>query len=506
MSDKNIHYEQKDDAYFEQRGLRKYAGVWSLWALGVGAVISGHYSGWNLGLASGGWGGMFLATVVIAMMYLGLTFCIAEMSPALPHTGAAYSFARTSMGPWGGFITGLFENVEYVLTPSVIVFFIGSYLTGIFETPTSFQPVWWIIGYIIFVSLNLRGVELSFKVTLGVTFSALAVLVIFWISAFSKIDFNAWALNIGEGGALLEDGNGPFLPMGISGALAALPFAVWLFLAIEQLPLAAEESVDPQRDMPKGIILGMITLIVSAFMILFLNPSLSGVGSHALGQSGEPLLDGFKAIFGTGTAKFLAFIAIIGLISSFHTIIFAQGRQIYSLSRAGYFPTFLSLTHGKHKTPHIAMIAGAIMGLVIMMTLFFGLGADKGSAIIGGTLLNMAVFGAMLSYIAQGVSFILLRKNHAHIDRPYRSPFGNTGAWVTIVIALVTIYYQLSDSTYRVGVIGVAIWFTVGILYFAVVGRHKLILSPEEEFALEAGEKDQAENESASQEEKGKEE
>ena len=63
-------------------------------------------------------------------MYLGLVFCIAEMSPALPHTGAAYSFARTAMGPWGGFITGLCENVEYVITPAVIVFFIGSYIGG----------------------------------------------------------------------------------------------------------------------------------------------------------------------------------------------------------------------------------------------------------------------------------------------------------------------------------------------------------------------------------------
>ena len=108
----SIHYRHEDASYFEKRGLRRHAGPWSLWALGVGAVISGHYSGWNLGLASGGWGGMLIATVLIAVMYLGLTFCIAEMSPALPHTGAAYSFARSSMGPWGGFITGLCENVE----------------------------------------------------------------------------------------------------------------------------------------------------------------------------------------------------------------------------------------------------------------------------------------------------------------------------------------------------------------------------------------------------------
>ena len=94
-------------------------GVWSLWALGVGAVISGQFSGWNLGFAVGGFGGLFWASIIIAAMYLGLIFCLAEMSPALPHTGGAYSFARSAMGPWGGFITGLAENIEYILTPAV---------------------------------------------------------------------------------------------------------------------------------------------------------------------------------------------------------------------------------------------------------------------------------------------------------------------------------------------------------------------------------------------------
>jgi ethanolamine permease len=150
--------------------------VWSLWALGVGAVISGHFSGWNFGLANG-WGSMLLATAIIAVMYLGLTFSLAEMSPALPHTGGAYSFARTAMGPWGGFLTGLSENVEYVLTPAVIVFFIGSYMGGIFETAPELQPLWWIGFYIVFVALNVVGVELSFKVTLAVTLLALSCLV-----------------------------------------------------------------------------------------------------------------------------------------------------------------------------------------------------------------------------------------------------------------------------------------------------------------------------------------
>lgn len=481
-----VSYEVVTVEYFDKRRLKRHARVWSLWALGVGAVISGHFSGWNLGLASGGWGGMLIAAILIAIMYLGLVFCIAEMSPALPHTGAAYSFARTAMGPWGGFITGLCENVEYVITPAVVVFFIGSYLGSIFGTPASFQPVYWIFCYAIFVGLNIAGVELSFRVTLVVTVAALACLVAFWVSAIPNMNFSRWALNVAADGSELPNGGGPLLPMGIWGGLAAMPFAVWLFLAIEQLPLAAEESVDPKTDMPRGIIAGMLTLIVSAFMILWLNASVAN-GTFALGKSGEPLLDGFKAIYGEGIAKVLALVAVVGLIASFHTIIYAKGRQIYSLSRAGYFPRALSVTHATYRTPHFAMIAGALVALCIMLAIWFALGAEQGTAVIGGTLLNMAVFGAMISYVMQALSFIMLRVKLPGIERPYRSPFGIPGAVLTIVIALATIAFQLVDPVYRQGVIGVAVWFAVGMIYFALIGRHKLVLSPEEEFAMGKG-------------------
>ena len=192
-----VSYHTPGKDYFEKRELRRHAGVFALWALGVGAVISGDFSGWNLGFNVGGWGGMFVATIVITIMYLGLTYSIAEMSPALPHTGGAYSFARTAFGPWGGFITGIAENIEYVLTPAVIMFFIGSYLTGIFGTPAAFQPVYWILGYMIFVGLNARGVELSFTVTVIVTLLAIAMLLIFFVSAIPLIDFGKYAMNIG---------------------------------------------------------------------------------------------------------------------------------------------------------------------------------------------------------------------------------------------------------------------------------------------------------------------
>ena len=94
----SVSYEIKDAAYFEKRGLKRYAGVWSLWALGVGAVISGDFFGWNFGLDSGGFGGMLAATGIIAIMYICMCYSIAEMSPALPTPAAPIpSHAR----PWG---------------------------------------------------------------------------------------------------------------------------------------------------------------------------------------------------------------------------------------------------------------------------------------------------------------------------------------------------------------------------------------------------------------------
>jgi ethanolamine permease len=501
MSDKRtvgtVTYQPADAEYFEKRGLKRHARIWSLWALGVGAVISGQFSGWNFGIASGGWGGLFIAALIVAVMYLGLSFSLAEMSPALPHTGGAYSFARSAMGPWGGFVTGLAESIEYVMTPAVIVFFIGSYMNGIFELPASYQPVWWFGSYLLFSFLNYWGVALSFKISVVITVMALAVLTFFCVSALPHADFTRWALNVAAGPdgkpVELPDGGGSFLPFGLSGAFAAMPFAVWLYLAIEELPLAAEESHDPKKDMPKALLLGISTLIVSALCVMFLNASIGGTGegqmrgAFSLATSGEPLLDGFRVLYGTGIAKLLSLFAVIGLVASFHTIIFAYGRQIYSLSRAGYYLPFMSITHGTRKTPYMGIITGTGIGLAVLLVIWYGRGADEGGAIIGGTLLNMAVFGAMISYALQGVSFILLRVRMPHIPRPYKSPFGILGAGLTVAIALWTMYYQFQDPAYLKGVYAALTWYVAGLAYFGVLGRHRLVLSPEEQFALNKG-------------------
>jgi ethanolamine permease len=488
----SVSYEEAGDHYFVKRRLRRHAAFWSLWSLGVAAVISGDFYGWNLGLDAGGFGGLLIAALFITVMYYGLCFSIAEMSPALPHTGGAYSFARSAMGPWGGFITGLAENMEYVITPAVVVgamgFLMHDIVAGLFDItggPWWNSPVtWWAVFYVVFVWINIVGIEATMRFTVVINILALGILAFFFISviASGKLDTSLWT-NIKP-----DPGQSSFLPHGLGGILPAIPFAIWFYLAIEELPLAAEESHDPKRDVPRATIWGLTTLVITAALTLLLNTGVDG-GAASIGTSATPLFDGFKGVFGAGTAaELLALIGLVGLIASFFTIIYAYGRNTYSLSRAGYFPKWLSVTHGKRHTPHVALIAGAVVGYALAVLIYeLGKSGGKLAGQIVGALLYMAVFGAVVSYFMQCLSFIMLRRKLPNIARPYRSPVGQWGAGIAGALALISLVSLYSNGDYRPGVYGTLIYFLLGIVYFAVAGRHRLVLSPEEEFALTGG-------------------
>ena len=226
---------------------------------------------------------------------------------------------------------------------------------------------------------------------------------------------------------------------------------------------------------------------MGAILVLVFNSALPG-GAFLYGASGFPLLDGLYAIFGQNSAtELLGLLFMIGLVASFFTIIFAYGRNTYSLSRAGYFPKFLSQTHGVRKTPHVALIAGAVVGYAVFLLVWILQEQELGAQIVAA-LLNMAVFAAVISYILQMTSFVLLRQKLPNIERPYRSKMGVPGAVIAGLLAAISLVAIFLNDAYRPGVYGVAIYYVLGVLYFAIAGRNRLVLSPEEEFALTQGE------------------
>jgi ethanolamine permease len=468
-----VRYESVSVQYLERRQLRKSAGWVLLWALGVGAVISGDFSGWNEGLLDGGFGGLALGTCLMAVMYVCIVFSIAELTTALPHAGGFFSFTRNALGPFGGFVCGLTDAIEYILTPAVIVFYIGGYMEML--VPSNEPYIWWLLYYAIFVGINIYGVSLTMRVGLVVTLAAVSVLVVFYVSAIWTGAFRTELLLRDAQG-----GSGHWLPHGWTGVFLALPAATWFYLAIEQLPLAAEESHNAVSDLPRALIWGIVTLLVLSLCTLVLNSGV-GDGAEAIGKSAAPLGDGFKAVFGIGTAsRMLIAVALTGLIASFHTTIYAYGRVLFALSRAGYIPRWISLTSRWH-TPHVALILGAAVGLICAGVLHMA--GDKSR--VGGALLKMAVFGAVLSYVLVMISFIRLRIVRPDLARPYRSPLGIPGAAAGAVLATIVLGSTLVHPSFRLAVGGVALFLLAGIVYFLAYSRHHLVATaPEEENAL----------------------
>lgn len=467
-----FRYEHVGDDYLQKRQLRRSAGWILLWMMGVGAVISGEFSGWNLGIAAGGFWGLFVATVLMAIMYVCIVFTIAELSAALPHAGGSYSFARNAFGAFVGFLNGIIEACEFVLAPAVVVYFIGSYLNTLVSLQAVPVPIWWILFYIVFVGINIIGMEITLKFGLLITALAVSVLVIYFVGAFNHFDWNLLT-NIEP-----DSGQSAIFPKGSGGVLAALPYAIWFYLGIEQLPLAAEEAHDSGRDTPKALVWGIVTLIFLSILVLFLN---SGVapGASGIGKSGAPLADGFKTVFGSGAfTDTLIVISVSGLIASFHNVIYAYGRILFSLSRAGYIPRWLSLT-SKHHTPSLALVFGAAIGLLCTFTIQF---AGKE---IGAALLNMVVFAAVISYFLNMLSYIHLRLHRPDLPRPYNSPLGIPGAIVGAGLSLMAFCSCLADRGYRSGVVGVATIVGAMSIYFVLYSRKRLVArAPEEENAM----------------------
>ncbi len=475
-------YSHAAEGYFEKRQLQRSAGFWGLWGIGVAAVISGDFSGWNLGLAEAGWGGMVVASLIIVVMYFGMLFSIGEMSAAMPHTGGAYSFGRAAMGPWGGFVTGLAETIEYVFTTGVIVLFSAGYANAVTDELIGLDLsghmwIWWVVLYTIFVTLNSAGAETSFRFAIIVAVMSIGILLLFAVLAIAKgaVDF----------GNLNDVGDGSFMPFGISGLLAALPFAMWFFLGIEELPLAAEEARDPSGDIPRAGIIGMITLVACGAVVLVLNPAV--VGSEALGTSGEPLLDGFRAFMSADLAALLSAFALVGLLASLQGIMFAYGRNMYSLSRAGYYPKFLSLT-GERRTPWVALVAGAVIGFVVLLVVdILARNSDTLGDRANAIVLNIAVWGAVIAYVLQMVSFVILRQKYPNARRPYVSPVGVGGALVAGIIGVIVFIGILGNADFRPAIIAIAVVYVVALIIFGLWGRHRLVLSPEEEYAVSGG-------------------
>ncbi len=402
--------------------LKRTLGPLMLWGLGVGYVISGDYFGWNLGLPAAGTYGMLAATLLVTIMYATFVPSYAELACAMPAAGGAYVYATRAFGPRVGLLAGVCQLVEFVFAPPAIALAIGAYLqialreyVGIEASPIALGA----IAYVSLTALNAWGVKQAATFELFVTIIAVAELCLF--IAVTAPSFR------------MENVTHNALPHGWLGTFDAFPAAIWFYLAIEGVANAAEEARDPNRDLPRGFVLALITLIALALGVFFCAIGVAGweaivyptPGSEVTSDSPLPLAMAHAVPTTSIFYRLLIGVGLFGLVASFHGILLAAGRATMAMGQAGHAPRRLGAIHPKTGTPIAALLANCVVGILALLT---GRTTD---------IITLACFGAVGLYILSLASVFVLRRKEPDLARPFRVPGFPTVPALSLLIAVV---------------------------------------------------------------------
>lgn len=423
--------------------LKRTLGPVMLWGLGVGYVISGMYFGWNLGLAEGGTLGLAIATFFIIIMYITFTFSYTELACAIPKAGGAFAYADRALGKNLGFLAGMAQNVEFIFAPPAIAAAIGAYFNIFFP---ALGPLYIaIFAYLVFTLLNIVGVRAAATFELVITILAVVELLIFAGVCLPQVKFENLTMNA--------------LPNGYQGAVAAIPFAIWFFLAIEGVANVAEEARNPQRNILIGFGSAIFTLVVLCLLTFISAVGVAGwetivypEGSTSASDSPLPLA--LAKIVGDSHLLYhlLITVGLFGLVASFHGIILAAGRSTFEFGRVAYVPKILGKVHPKTGTPAHALVVNMVIGIVALMT---------GQT---GEIITIACFGALTLYIISMFSFFALRKKEPNLLRPFKVPLYPLFPALALVIAVLalvamTVYNIKLALIYLAILAGAYIWF-----------------------------------------------
>ncbi|MDP9076020.1 MAG: ethanolamine permease [Bacteroidota bacterium] len=417
-----------------------------LWAIAVSLVISGEYFGWNFGWKSAGTIGFLIATVVITIMYITFIFSYTELTTSIPHAGGAFAYAYRALGPIGGLVAGYATLIDFLFATPAIAFGLGAYLHFLDpDIPVLYSALFF---NVVFIIINILGVKESARFSLVITLLAVAELLLYLgiVSPHFKADnFLSHPM-----------------PFGLSGIFASLPYAVWFYLAIEGVAMVAEEVKDPKRNIPKGYISGLATLIFLAFGVMVFTGGITDW--RKLSSLDYPLPEAISIVLGKASSltSIFASIGLFGLIASFHGTILASSRQVFAMARSGYLPRFLSTVNHRFQTPHWAIIAGGVISFIALYT-----GTTDKVVII-------SVIGAILMYMMSMISLFILRKKEPALERPFAAPLYPLFPAIALIISAVTlitiIYFYFSLS----------LLFFAGLVIISVIfmlmGKHKVKL------------------------------
>jgi ethanolamine permease len=232
--------------------------------------------------------------------------------------------------------------------------------------------------------------------------------------------------------------------------------------------MAAEETKNPSRSVPIAYIGGILTLVALALGVMVFA---GGVGDWSkLANINDPLPQAMKIVVGTnsGWLHMLVWLGLFGLVASFHGIIIGYSRQVFALSRAGYLPALLGRIHPRLGTPHMAILAGGVVGIA---AIFSDELIQFGGQSLTANIVTMSVFGAIVMYILSMASLFKLRRSEPRLARPFAAPVYPLFPAFALVAALIClgtmVYFNLLVAGVFLGLMA------LGYAYFLTTGRRR---------------------------------
>jgi ethanolamine permease len=425
--------------------LLRVLGPGHVWALGVGIVLVGEFTGWNFAADKGGALAALITCWFVGLLYTSVAMIDSEVTSTVAAAGGQYAQAKHIVGPLMAFNVALFLVFAYTMLEVSDAILAGDTIVARAATEGLTHNSFIALCIVVLAFLNYRGVLVTLNVNFVVTALAYASIVILFFSV------QPWSqgtvLRLGE---LVNAQNS--LPYGWIGVIASFQFAIWYYLGIEGTTQAAEEVRSPARSLPYGTMAGMITLLIAAALTWYVCASL--LPWQYLGITFYPLWDAAK-MTGSPILDFLLFWGtILSAIASANGCINDAARAWFSLGRDRYLPTWFSAVHPKYRTPYRSIL------FLLPIALAFAFIADLNQAI------TFAILSGVLHYTFMSINIIMFRRKWpvGSIRRGYTHPFHPIPALTLFVLCAITFFaiflgYGSQLSAMVIFYVIVSLWF-----------------------------------------------
>ena len=401
--------------------LLRVLGPAHVWALGVGIVLVGEFTGWNFSADKGGALAALIVCWVVGLLYTSVAMIDSEVTSTVAAAGGQYAQAKHIVGPLMAFNVALFLVFAYTMLEVSDAILLGDTIVAKAGVEGLTHNSFIAATIVVLAWLNYRGVLMTLNVNFVITAIAYVSIVILFFSVSPWTQGAVLKLN-----ELVTPGNA--LPYGWIGVIAAFQFGIWYYLGIEGTTQAAEEVRSPARSLPYGTMAGMITLLIAAAMTWYVCASM--MPWEYLGITYYPLWDAGK-LTGSALLENLLFIAtLLAALASANGCINDAARAWFSLGRDRYLPSWFSAVHPKYRTPYRSIL------FLLPIALAFAFIADLNQAI------TFSILSGVLQYTFMSINIMMFRKKWplGTIRRGYTHPFHPLPAIVLFCLCVVTFF------------------------------------------------------------------